>query len=326
MHGKSGMGKSVLSQTFIEELKVKRQAIVLTGRCYEQESVPFKALDSLIDSLVGELGKVRAADAGRATWRVTNPGQYAVYVKHVVPQSGTKNDQPYDEIREFATLAFDWPLDHSRVDADAVATFERAIATRAKWTDFKGFTTQAAAYIDGRRSEGVIAVKADGNVSFDDSKIEDTAAREWIRDQLHSIVIHRVPSSGIQSKPLLNFTDQDTAHPLGRLLTFHGGRFASTYRIRDDEITVVNRSLGKENMSLQMLETERNAEQQILSRAYQVQYRDAATGAITRVEFFQTRWHRIGKFDLPESLTQSISAAGGVSIRSLKLREFNLAK
>ena len=62
VHGKSGMGKSVLIQTFIEELKGKKQAMVLTGRCYEQESVPFKALDSLIDSLVGELGKLRAED------------------------------------------------------------------------------------------------------------------------------------------------------------------------------------------------------------------------------------------------------------------------
>ena len=58
VHGKSGMGKSVLIQTFLEELKGNKQAMVLSGRCYEQESVPFKALDSLIDSLVGELGKL----------------------------------------------------------------------------------------------------------------------------------------------------------------------------------------------------------------------------------------------------------------------------
>ena len=147
-----------------------------------------------------------------------------------------------------------------------------------------------------------------------------TTATSVVRDQLHSLVIHRIPSSGIPSKPILSFADKEEEHPLGRLLTFHGGRFASTYRIRDDEIVVVNRSLGRENMSLQMLETERNAENKVLPRAYQVQYRDASTGAITRVETFRHRWQRLGKLDLPELLTQTVSSAAGVNVRSLKLQ------
>lgn len=48
--GASGMGKSTLVRQFLEELP-DRRAVVLSGRCYEREAVPYKAFDVLIDEL-----------------------------------------------------------------------------------------------------------------------------------------------------------------------------------------------------------------------------------------------------------------------------------
>ncbi len=52
VEGESGVGKSALVATFLERIKAESpQTLVLSGRCYERESVPYKALDGVIDQL-----------------------------------------------------------------------------------------------------------------------------------------------------------------------------------------------------------------------------------------------------------------------------------
>jgi serine/threonine protein kinase len=63
MHGSSGVGKSALVQRFRDRLSTEAQAVVLAGRCFERESVPYKALDSLIDALAGHLRHLARHDA-----------------------------------------------------------------------------------------------------------------------------------------------------------------------------------------------------------------------------------------------------------------------
>ncbi|HTU58261.1 MAG TPA: serine/threonine-protein kinase, partial [Polyangiales bacterium] len=57
--GESGSGKSALVQQFTEEverdLAFEGRPLILRSRCYERESLPFKALDGAIDALVAQL-------------------------------------------------------------------------------------------------------------------------------------------------------------------------------------------------------------------------------------------------------------------------------
>lgn len=62
VQGRSGMGKTSLCKRFLSDMRT-RGTVVLAGRCYESESVPFKALDPVVDSLGDYLRRLREADA-----------------------------------------------------------------------------------------------------------------------------------------------------------------------------------------------------------------------------------------------------------------------
>ena len=56
VHGASGFGKSALCAHFLDQAQVRDPVlVVLHGRCYEREDVPYKALDALVDGLADHL-------------------------------------------------------------------------------------------------------------------------------------------------------------------------------------------------------------------------------------------------------------------------------
>jgi serine/threonine protein kinase len=65
VRGPSGIGKSAVCQRFLEGARAQNaNLVVLQGRCYERETVPFQAMDSLIDHLSQFWLSLPAKDAG----------------------------------------------------------------------------------------------------------------------------------------------------------------------------------------------------------------------------------------------------------------------
>lgn len=261
-------------------------------------------------------GEVKAGPDGAAVWKPPAPGHYSIYVSDTLKQPGTHDGKSYEEIREFATLALAWPLTHEGADPQAVARFQDALSARAAWNDFTGFSAAAAGSVDGRPFSGKVTVQADGTVKVE---VDDPVARPWLEDQLGSLVMHRMADSGSDSKPVLRFGDDDEDHPLGRLLVFEGGRFASSYRVKDRQIMVVNRHIGRRNMTITVLENEKNSEGKFLPRRYLVHYWNAADGRLDRVETVQERWRRVGAWDLPVEHSVTYASETGLTVRQVKL-------
>jgi uncharacterized protein DUF3386 len=283
--------------------------------------VPGAVFTTVDDDLVND--EVKADAAGKAVWKPPSTGFYCVYAKSVLKTPGEWKGSAYSEIREFATLGFAWPLVRKDADREAVALFERALAARATWEKFPGFTADVSGNVDGRAFSGKVTVAAGGDVTL---SLDENVVKPWVEEQLESIVNHRLPLPKSDHAPTLRFGDREGANPLGRLLIFDGGQFASSYRVVNDRITVVNRSLGPRNMTITVLDDRLNAEGKQLPQAFTVQYWNAADGSLERTDSVSNRWVRVGRYDLPSSITVTTASKSGLSVRSIQLTNHKLGK
>ncbi|HEX3772692.1 MAG TPA: AAA family ATPase [Polyangiaceae bacterium] len=63
LKGRAGMGKSALASRFLGTLSSRPDVLVLSGRCYEREAVPFKAVDQVVDELSRWLARLPEDEA-----------------------------------------------------------------------------------------------------------------------------------------------------------------------------------------------------------------------------------------------------------------------
>lgn len=262
--------------------------------------------------------KLTANAEGEVEWKPSAPGRHSIYFRHDEKVSGQENGQSYEEIRSFASLALQWPQQRTQADKEAVALFQRALDSRAQWANFTGFSAVVEGSVDGTSFAGKLEVDAEGLVKVE---VDNEPARKWVKDQVSSLVMHRRTDSHQQSEPIVWFPDEDEEHPLGRLVVFEGGQFASTYRIKNNEISVVNRHIGKSVMAITTLETTRNAEGKSLPKCYTVQFWDDSTQQLRKVETIQDAWRRFGALDLPVEHSVTTSDGRGLTCKVLRLSD-----
>ena len=66
IEGESGVGKTSLVQRFLEQARAREPRVqCFMGRCFERESLPYKAIDGLMDAVCAELGQRPKAELAR---------------------------------------------------------------------------------------------------------------------------------------------------------------------------------------------------------------------------------------------------------------------
>lgn len=259
-------------------------------------------------------------------------GLYGIRARHVEKKEGEHDGKKYKEARHYATFVVrfgdDKPSDRpepevrQRPDAEATRMLAEARAARAQWEKFPGFAADLEVYADGKTTKGRVEVSAKGQVSL---KLDDPAAEAWVKRTLTSVVSHRIDNSAIKKTPCA-FADQDADHPLGRAVRVLSDEFHSSYRVRDRQISVVNRQMGDVRFTISVQENRFNAEGKYLPASYVVNTWDMKTDALKSSEAHHQTWQRVGPFDLPLAATVIKASAGQQEARRLKLSNHRLMK
>jgi serine/threonine protein kinase len=116
LRGKSGTGKSMLVRRFLDKVREQNpSAVLLAGQCYEQETVPFEALDSVVDALAQYLTSLDRSSV--ETLLPTNVGALAAIFPvlrrvDAIALASDSTELALDpvELRASATQALAWIL------------------------------------------------------------------------------------------------------------------------------------------------------------------------------------------------------------------------
>jgi hypothetical protein len=207
-------------------------------------------------------------------------------------------------------------------DPQARELLQRAFEKTARWpAGFQGFAADLTINADGKEVNGHVTVKSPQEVQV---SLDDADLQKWATNTIAMIAVHRGPRTFEQSdgKSVLTL-DQGTSHPLGDTIHIHDA-LKSHYRIKDDRITQINRTMGPMKFTINIEDSALTQDGKYLTTRYTVYYFNPQDGKLTNVESFSDTHVRVGQADLPASRRIISAESGAVAVKTLIFRNHRL--
>jgi hypothetical protein len=207
-------------------------------------------------------------------------------------------------------------------DPEARELLRRAFEQTARWpADFKGFKADLTVNVDGKEFKGEATVRSAQDVSI---LLDDPDIQKWATGTIAMIAVHRGPRTFEQSdgKSVLTL-ERGAGHPMGQTILIHD-TLNSHYRVKDDRITQINRSMGPMKFTINVEDSALTQDHKYLTTRYTVYYFNPQNGALTNVESFSDAHVRVGQADLPASRRILSAENGRVSVKTLTFSNHHL--
>jgi hypothetical protein len=185
--------------------------------------------------------------------------------------------------------------------------------------DFVGFA--AVVQAPGGRSE---AERVSVEVSAEGVTVEGSSGLdEWASEQIRSMVAHRLGRPYAEGDGRHPKRVVDDAHPLGVLVELDDG-MASSYRVADEQITVVTRQPGPRRFSIAVQERSQARGGVFLPKEFAV-FTWAPDGALEVSEAYSDEYVEVDSLLLPSSRRVIRADRDGVTARQLTLADHLVA-
>ena len=203
-------------------------------------------------------------------------------------------------------------------DVNARELLHRAFDRTARWrADFVGFTATLIVNDDGVEHHGTVQVTMPRSVEV---TVAEPGLQQWAQQQLAMMVGHRAYRAFDQSdgKYVLTLGPEE-AHPLGRLIYIHGDGMNSRYRVRDERICQIQRSMERVKFTINIDDSMTTSDSKVLTTRFTVYYFSPSTGQLTQVESFTDDYAEVRGVVLPKARRVTFADDGEVRVRELLL-------
>jgi len=208
-------------------------------------------------------------------------------------------------------------------DPAAKALLQGAFDKTSRWGEtFPGVTADLILNQNGTEYKGKVTIKSskETDVSLSVGP-EGEALLSWLKNQVGMMAAHRASRSFEESdgKYAITFAKEMDIHPLGQQICINGDGMNSRYRIKDDRILQISRSMGKMRFTINIIESMTTKDNKFLTTQYVVYY-FTPEGQISQVEnFTDTPFEQNGVY-LPGTRRIISVEAGEVVVRVLEFK------
>ena len=271
-----------------------------------------------------------AADADHKTYEFKTDSQgrvqlpaaiedrFSLRARHVEPtQAGEIDGKSYSQAWFISTATV--AVADATADESASELLSEARASRAVWENFPGFTAAIRVHVDNHSETGNLTVDADGNVELNGLA---TLGNGFVRQQLDSLIMHRLPGSQFDDNA--TFSPETGEHVLGRLIELNEASMGSVYRIGENVVTEVNRSMGRQRFTISVLDVLWNKDHKYLPHIFTVSFWNNESGALDSSHTYYHRWQELESFDLPERFIVVTTGENRRSVLRIDFTELKL--